>query len=49
MDSPDHSDHEDENTRPSSSRGFLKTNEAFPSKPLPKLTSEMVRIGTSEW
>lgn len=42
MDSPDHSDHEDENTRPSSSRGFLKTNEAFPSKPLPKLTSEMV-------
>ncbi|XP_016906212.1 steroidogenic acute regulatory protein-like isoform X3 [Apis cerana] len=42
MDSPDHSDHEDENTRPSSSRGFLKTNEAFPSKPLPKLTSEMI-------
>ncbi|XP_031368427.1 stAR-related lipid transfer protein 3 isoform X6 [Apis dorsata] len=42
MDSPDHSDHEDENTRPSSSRGFLKTNEIFPSKPLPKLTSEMI-------
>ncbi|XP_043804329.1 steroidogenic acute regulatory protein-like isoform X1 [Apis laboriosa] len=42
MDSPDHSDHEDENTRPSSSRGFLKTNEVFPSKPLPKLTSEMI-------
>ncbi|XP_006571183.1 steroidogenic acute regulatory protein, mitochondrial isoform X3 [Apis mellifera] len=42
MDSPDHSDHEDENTRPSSSRGFLKTNETFPSKPLPKLTSEMI-------
>ena len=43
IDSPDHSDHEDENfTRPGNSRSLSKTNEIFPPKSLPKLTTEMV-------
>lgn len=44
MDSPNHSDHEDEGSRrPADSRGIPKSNELFGSKPLAKLTSEMVR------
>ncbi|XP_076668211.1 steroidogenic acute regulatory protein-like [Andrena cerasifolii] len=43
MDSPNHSDHEDEGSRrPAGSRGIPKSNELFGSKPLAKLTSEMV-------
>ncbi|CAD1477348.1 unnamed protein product, partial [Heterotrigona itama] len=43
IDSPDHSDHEDENfTRPGNSRSLSKTNEIFPPKSLPKLTTEMI-------
>ncbi|XP_029054670.1 steroidogenic acute regulatory protein-like [Osmia bicornis bicornis] len=39
MDSPDHSDHEDESSR---RPGSARANEAFGSKPLPRLTPEMV-------
>lgn len=42
MDSPDHSDNEDDGRRASGSRGFSKANEPFPPKPLAKLTSEMI-------
>ncbi|XP_076244683.1 steroidogenic acute regulatory protein-like isoform X2 [Calliopsis andreniformis] len=43
MDSPDHSDREDESARkPGGSKGFPKSNEALGSKPLAKLTTEMV-------
>ncbi|XP_003705040.1 steroidogenic acute regulatory protein-like [Megachile rotundata] len=43
MDSPDHSDQENESSRRiGSSRGLPKGGEPFGSKPLPKLTPEMI-------
>lgn len=43
MDSPDHSDREDDNLRrPDSSRTILTGSDAFPPKPLAKLPTEMV-------
>lgn len=44
MDSPAHSDNEDESSRtPGNTRGLSKATEVFPPKSLPKLTTEMVR------
>lgn len=43
MDSPAHSDHEDESFRtPGNTWGLSKATEVFPPKSLPKLTTEMV-------
>ncbi|KAK1127507.1 hypothetical protein K0M31_004041 [Melipona bicolor] len=44
IDSPDHSDHEDDEnfTKPGSSRSLSKTSETFPPKSLPKLTTEVI-------
>lgn len=44
IDSPDHSDHEDDEnfTKPGGSRSLSKTSETFPPKSLPKLTTEVI-------
>ncbi|XP_003393487.1 steroidogenic acute regulatory protein-like [Bombus terrestris] len=44
MDSPAHSDHEDESFRtPGNTWGLSKATEVFPPKSLPKLTTEMIQ------